>query len=143
LLGKGANALIYWQLEDFGWSKRQHGMLNQAGQRRPVAAALQTLFGHVPPDAMTVAGEGGPAGVTAEAFQAGGNVYLLMVNGSAQTQRVNARFEGLQRTVSAMTGGETYGGRGTSPMALPGVTVQGGTVSADLGPGSVAAIALH
>jgi hypothetical protein len=143
LLGKGASALIYWQLEDFGWSKRQHGMLNQAGQRRPVATAFQTLFGRVPPDSMTVGGSGAPAGVTTEAFQAGGNVYLLMVNSTAQTQHVNARFNGLQRTVTALTSGQTYGGRGSAPATLSGVTVQGGTVSTDLGPGSVAAIALH
>ena len=86
----------------------------------PRAVATSTFGAPSPVGAEPAAAAADPAGVTTEAFQAGGNVYLLMVNSTAQTQHVNARFNGLQRTVTALTSGQTYGGRGSAPARRQG-----------------------
>ena len=94
LLGHGAGGLIYWQLQDFSWSKKPHGLLSETGQRRPVAEALKALFGAVPAGAKVV-GTGRPrAELPAVALQSGGKTYMMLVNRGAQAQQIVARFQG-------------------------------------------------
>jgi len=142
LLGKGATSVIYWQLEDFNWSKKKHGMLDENSRRRPVAAAVQALFGKVPGSGSLVAGTGGPATVPAEALQADGRVYVLLVNTTAQPQQVTAHFSGVapRRSVGAASG---FVDRALSSSALTGVTLKDGVLRATLAPRSAASVELQ
>ncbi len=144
LLGLGASAAIYWQLEDFSWSKKLHGLMSDTGQRRPVASAMQTAFGKVPTEATTtVAARGAPDDVAMQAFAGGGKLVLVMANTTNQPQRVNARFSSLPRAPSAIDSAETYTGSGPANAPLRGAALVGGVLQATVAPGSVTAIVMR
>lgn len=94
LLGLGANALIYWQLQDFDWQKKTHGMMTEAGERRPVAQAMQALFQRVPPGAKVAGVRSSVQGLYATALQAEGRSYLMLANLSGRPQAFTARWRG-------------------------------------------------
>jgi hypothetical protein len=141
LLGKGASALIYWQLSDVEDKPKKHGALDGAGHRRPVAAALQALFGHLPAATRTAAGTGGSTDVPVQGFSADGRVWLLMANRSDVAQRVEARIAGA--SVHEVTGVDGYANGGLSSKAMSDAAVRGDAFSGILAPHALAAVALR
>jgi len=141
LLGRGASGLIYWQLQDFGFSKKEHGALDEAGRRRPVASALQALFGHIPAPARTAAGVGGIGEVPVEGFTANGRVFVAMANLSGAPQRINVRVRGA--TVHGVAGIDGFANGKLANDVVTGAVVSGGAFSGTIAPRSLATVALR
>jgi hypothetical protein len=146
LLGQGANALIYWQLQDFNFTKKQHGMLSESGERRPAAHAMKALFGGVPSSAKAVGSRKLSAELPAVALQAGGKTYLMMVNAGAQAQAVTARLPPSKGCAVAKVDAYNAGGADVKA-AVRNPSAQGSaqacTFKAELQPGTVATVALQ
>lgn len=141
LLGKGASSVIYWQLQDFDFSKKKHGALDEGGRRHPVAFALQALFGHIPAPARTVAGVGGPGDVPVEGFIANGRVWLSVANLSNAPQQVNVRIGGASvHGVGAIDG---FANGNLANNVVTGAAVRGSTFTATIAPRSLATVALQ
>ncbi len=142
LLGHGASAIFYWQLQDRETSKKEHGLLDPAGRKRPVALAVQALFGHAPAGGLTVAATGGDPLVPVEGVLVDGQVHLMMANLTDTPRPIVARFAGLlapRRAVGGEDGFLEQGGRGP---ALEGVALKDGVFRATLAPHAVAAVLL-
>jgi len=147
LLGQGASGLIYWQLQDFGFTKKQHGMLSEDGQRRPVANAMKALFGGVPVGAKAVGARKPNAELPAAALQAGGKTYVMLVNPGSQAQAVTARLSGT-KDCGAVARVDAYNAGGAdAKAAVRNASTQGGaqgcTLKAELQPGTVATVVLQ
>lgn len=143
LLAEGAGGLIYWQLQDFSWNRKQHGMLSESGERRPVAAAMKTLFGAVPAGAKVVGPKAVLAELPAAALQAGGKSYLMLVNRSGQPQSVTARLGGAQGC-GALVRIDAFNTSGADARsAVRNASVQSCTVKAELQPGTVATVVMQ
>lgn len=143
LLAQGAGGLIYWQLQDFSWNRKQHGLLAENGERRPVAAAMKALFGAVPAGAKAVGAKAQRADLPAVALQAGGKSYLMLVNRSAQAQAVTARLGGAQGC-GALVRVDAYNIAGADARsAVRNASVQSCTVKAELQPGTVATVLMQ
>lgn len=144
LIGMGASGLVYYQLEDFSWSKKPHGLLDGNGRRRPVAEALQTVFGRLPTEgAVAVAGSGAPAQVPIVAFRAAGRWVMVAVNQSNEPQTLTARLEGSAGTAgapAAIAGSSAYPAAATT---LSGVAFEAGVLRATIAPRAVVAIELR
>jgi len=141
LLGKGAQSVIYWQLEDLNFTKKKHGMLDAAGRRRPVAQAVQALFGGVAGQGRLVGAEGGPALLPATAVLADGRVWLLMANATGQAQSVNARVQGAG-ALRALGAHRAWAGGLSPEAALQGLSWRDGVLRATLAPGAVVSVEL-
>ncbi|HEX5687921.1 MAG TPA: hypothetical protein VFY73_28220 [Ideonella sp.] len=147
LLGQGASALIYWQLQDFSFTKKQHGMLAENGQRRPAAFAMKALFGSVPPGAKVVGASKPNAQLPAAALQANGKTFVMMVNPTSQAQAVTARLQG-SKACGAVAKIDAYNAGGAdAKAAVRDASAQGGaqgcTLKAELQPGTVATVVLQ
>ena len=143
LLAEGAGGLIYWQLQDFSWNRKQHGLLSESGERRPVAAALKALGGAVPAGARAVGPKAARAELPAVALQAGGKSYLMLVNRSAQAQSVTARLAGAQGC-GALVRVDAFNTAGADARsAVRNASVQSCTVKAQLQPGTVATVVMQ
>lgn len=147
LLAQGAGGLIYWQLQDFGWQKKQHGLMAENGERRPVAYAMKALFGGVPAGAKVVGARSLRADLPAVALQAGGKPYLMLVNRSAQAQAVTARLAGAQACSGIARIDAWSPGSADAKVVVRGASAQaaGGTctVKAELQAGAVAVVAVQ
>jgi len=144
LLAQGAGGLIYWQLQDFSWNRKQHGMLSESGERRPVAAAMKALFGSVPAGAKAVGAKAPRAELPAVALQAGGKSYLMLVNRSAQAQTVTAKLGGGAQACGALVRVDAYNTSGADARsAVRNASVQSCTVKAELQPGTVATVVMQ
>ena len=144
LLAQGAGGLIYWQLQDFSWNRKQHGMLAENGERRPVAAAMKALFGSVPAGAKAVGAKAPRAELPAVALQAGGKSYLMLVNRSSQAQTVTARLGGGAQGCGSLVRVEAYNtGGADARSAVRNASVQACTVKAQLEPGTVATVVMQ
>jgi hypothetical protein len=143
LLGHGAGGLIYWQLQDFSWNKKPHGLLSEDGQRRPVALAMKALFGGVPAGAKAVGARNPRVDLPAVALQAGGKSYVMLVNRSNQAQTVTARLQGAQGC-AAVARVDAYNTAGADARtAVRNASAQACTLKAELQPGTVATVALQ
>ncbi|HJV72011.1 hypothetical protein [Ideonella sp.] len=144
LLGQGAGGLIYWQLQDFSWNKKPHGLLSEDGERRPVAFAMKALFGGVPAGAKAVGARSPRADLPAVALQAGGKSYVMLVNRSAQPQTVTARLQGGAKDCGAVVRVDAYStGGADARTAVRNASAQACTLKAELQPGTVATVVLQ
>lgn len=148
LLAEGAGGLIYWQLQDFSWNRKPHGLLSEAGERRPVAFALKALFGGLPAGARAVGARSPRAELPAVALQAGGRSYVMLVNRSAQAQAVTARLQGGAAGCGAVVRIEAWSARGADPasavrQASAQPSAQACTLKVELQPGTVATVVLQ
>jgi hypothetical protein len=143
LLAQGAGGLIYWQLQDFNWNRKQHGLLAENGERRPVAAAMKALFGGVPAGAKAVGAKAPRTELPAVALQAGGKSYLMLVNRGAQAQAVTAKLSGAQGCSSLVRIDAYNTGGSDARSAVRNASVQSCTVKAELQPGTVATILMQ
>jgi O-glycosyl hydrolase len=141
LLGKGASSVIYWELSDVENNPKKHGALDASCRRRPVAYALQALFGKVGAPSRTVAGIGGSPDVPVEGFSANGRVWLLMANMTDSPQKVSARIAGA--APHGVAGVDGFSNGALSNNALTGAAVTGSTFSGTLAPRALASVALQ
>lgn len=147
LLGQGANGLIYWQLQDHGFTKKEHGMLSENGERRPAAYAMKALFGGLPAGAKVVGSRKLSAELPAAALQAAGKTYLMLVNPGSQAQAVTARLQGA-KACAAIARIDAYNvGGADAKAAVRNAAVQGGpqacTLKAELQAGTVATVTIQ
>jgi hypothetical protein len=142
LIGRGATSAFYWQLQDRESSKKEHGLLDPAGRRRPVAAAVAALFGHLPPGGTAAAAVGGPARVPVEGVLVDGQVHLLMANLTDVAQPIVVRLAGAGAPRQAVGGQAGYAAAGPPAAALTGAAMQGGVFRGTLAPRSVASVVL-
>ena len=141
LLARGASSVIYWQLEDSARSKKLHGLISEDGRRRPVAAAVQALFGKVPGHGTLTAGQGGPALLPATAIKADGRLFLLLVNATDAPQQIVARFDGV--TAPTSIGARSVWAAPGAGEPLAGASVSGGQFRATLAPRALASVELR
>jgi hypothetical protein len=144
LLGQGAGGLIYWQLQDFAWNKKPHGLLSEDGERRPVASAMKVLFGAVPAGAKAVGARSPRTDLPAVALQSGGKSYVMLVNRSGQPQSVTARLQGGAKECGSVARIDAYNTAGADARsAARNASAQGCTLKVELQPGTVATVVLQ
>ncbi len=144
LLAEGAGGLIYWQLQDFSWNRKPHGLLSEDGERRPVAGAMKALFGGVPAGARAVGAHQRRSELPAVALQAEGKSYVMLVNRSAQVQSVTARLQGGSGACGAVLRVDAWQAGGADPRsAVRNASAQACTLKAELQPGTVATVVLQ
>ena len=143
LLGHGASGLLFWQLQEFNWNKRSHGMLSESGQRHPVAHAMAALFGPVPPGARVV-GPAQPSGLLhTVALQSAERSYLMVVNRSDAAQDWEARLAGGHRQCNRVAGVSAYPAAADGKPVLRDLSVQGCVLKARVPAGTVATVTLE
>lgn len=142
LLGHGAGGLIYWQLQDFNWSKKPHGLLGEDGRRRPVAQAFQALFGQVPAGVRVVGASTLQAQLPSVALQGQGQSFLMVVNLSGQVQDWQARLQGGSGQCQQLVAVHGYRADGRHLEALRELSVKDCQLRAQVQPGAVATVVL-
>jgi len=143
LIGHGASALIYWQLQDFNWQKRNLGMISDSGERRPVAQVMQALFSALPRGGKAVGTQTGVANLYATALQEGDKTYLMLANLNDKPQAVNASFKGGTDRCGSVERITGYAMNGEAASALKGASARNCQFQGTLAPGSVATVVLR
>jgi hypothetical protein len=133
LIGDGANSLSYWQAEDPAWTQDAFGLLNENGQRKPVAAALQMFSDLIPPTCDVAIQKQVSFGLAAVCLRSERGLVLATANLSQETRKIDARISNaLLPTRVALA--RQFDSRGATPQAVPAsyIVLNGPNVSFDL-----------
>ena len=145
LLAHGASGLLFWQLQEFNWNKRSHGMISQAGVRHPVARAMVALFGSVPHDARAVGPTQPVRALHTVALQSADRSFLMVVNDGDRALTWQASLAGGHAKCNKLVAVHAYqAGGGTGAGAgLDQVSVERCQLKAAIPAGTVATIVLE
>ncbi len=110
LLEDGANTLLVWHLEDLPWMTSNSGLLSRTGQVKPMALALETVFGASSPGDGVARPAVALAQVPMVAFVRPGDLVLCAVNMRASAVSVAVRFQG--RPLRLAGSMQLFGGAG-------------------------------
>jgi hypothetical protein len=92
LIGDGANSLSYWQAEDPAWTQDDFGLLNENGQRKPVAAALQMFSDLIPPNCEVATQKQVSFGLASVCLRSERGLVLATGNLSQEPRKIDARI---------------------------------------------------
>jgi hypothetical protein len=144
LIGDGANSLSYWQAEDPAWTQDAFGLLNENGQRKPVAAALQ-MFSDVIPLKCDVASQKQVSfGLASVCLRSERSLVLATANLSQETRKIDARI--LNTLLPAkVTLARQFDSHGPTPQPVPTsiIALNGTNVSFDVPARSVMVLLLR
>ncbi|HEY4813805.1 MAG TPA: hypothetical protein VIH58_03960 [Chthoniobacterales bacterium] len=144
LIADGANSMSYWQAEDPPWTQDAFGLLNENGQRKPAAAALQ-MFSEVIPHQCDVASPKQVTfGLASVCLRSDHGLILAAANLSQESSKINARI--VKALLPAkVTSARRFDSHGAAPQAVPASTValDGPNVSFDLPGRSVMVLLLR
>lgn len=145
LLAHGASGLLFWQLQEFNWNKRSHGMISQAGVRHPVARAMVALFGAVPHDARAVGPTQAVPALHTVALQSADRSYLMVVNDGDRTLSWDARLSGGHAKCNKLLAVHAFQAQGGSAPdgGLRQVSVDRCQLKAEIPAGTVATLVLE
>jgi hypothetical protein len=137
LIADGANQVSFWQAEDPSWSHDAFGLLDETGQRKPVASALQSFLQLLSNKDVRVAHpDRSPFGFAGAAFQTSRTLVVALANLTSTTRALQIEFDGAVRgKISAIRGFDANG-----PMnekASHQAKYSHGVLSVDLGPRTV------
>ena len=144
LIADGANSMSYWQAEDPPWTQDAFGLLNENGQRKPAAAALQ-MFSEVIPHQCDVASPKQVTfGLASVCLRSDHGLILAAANLSQESSKINARI--VKALLPAkVTSARRFDSHGAAPQAVAASTValDGPNVSFDLPGRSVMVLLLR
>jgi hypothetical protein len=133
LVGDGANSLSYWQAEDPPWTQDAVGLLNEEGQRKPAAVALQMFSELIPHNCDVASQKQASFGLASACLRSERGWVLATANLSQESRKIDARI--LNAPVPAkVVSGRRFDSHGATPHVIPAstVTLDGPNISFDL-----------
>jgi hypothetical protein len=137
LIADGASQLSFWQAEDPSWSHDAFGLLDETGQRKPAASALQSFLQLLPKDIRAAGPDKSLFGFAGAAFQTSKTAIVALANLTSTTRTLQIEFNGMvpARKISAVRGFDSTGPMTNKASRL--VKYSGGTLSVELGPRTI------
>jgi hypothetical protein len=133
LIGDGANSLSYYQAEDPSWTQDAFGLLNENGQRKPVAAALQMFSDLIPLKCDVASQKQISFGLASVCLRSERGLVLATANLSQEPRKIDARI--LNALLPAkVTLARQFDSHAPTPQVVPAsmIELNGGSVSFDL-----------
>jgi hypothetical protein len=133
LVGDGANSLCYWQAEDPQWTQDAFGLLNEEGQRKPVAAALQMFSELIPAKCDVANPKQVTFGLASACLRTERDWVLVTANLSQESRKIDARILNSPFPAKVVLG-RRFDSRGATPQVVPAsiVTLAGQNIRFDL-----------
>jgi hypothetical protein len=94
LIADGARQVSYWQAEDPSWANDSFGLLDETGQRKPVASALESFLQLLPKDVRAAGPDQSLFGFAGAAFQTSKTVIVALANLTSTTRNLQVDFDG-------------------------------------------------
>jgi hypothetical protein len=144
LIGDGANSLSYWQAEDPPWTQDDFGLLNENGQRKPVAAALQMFSDLIPPNCAVAIQKQVSFGLASVCLHSERGLVLATGNLSQEPRKIDARIANTLLPAKVALA-RRFDSHGTTPQVVPAsmIELNGANVSFDLPGRSVMVLLLR
>jgi hypothetical protein len=92
LIADGANSLSYWQAEDPPWTQDAFGLLNENGDRKPVAVALQMFSELIPSQCYVASPKQVTFGLSSVCLRSDRGLVLAAANLSQEFIKIDARI---------------------------------------------------
>jgi hypothetical protein len=113
LIADGASQISFWQAEDPSWSHDAFGLLDETGQRKPVASALQSFLQLLPKESKDVRvahPDKSAFGFAGAAFQTSKTLVVALANLTSTTRTLRIEFDAPVRgRISAIHGFDANG----------------------------------
>jgi hypothetical protein len=135
LIADGASQISFWQAEDPSWTHDAFGLLDETGNRKPVATALQSFLQLLPKDVQAIGPDKNVFGFAGVTFRTSKMAVVVLANLTATTRIIQLEFDGgtLPGKVSSVRGFDANG----STKFGHQVKYSGGVLSVELGPRTV------
>ncbi|MBV8276839.1 MAG: hypothetical protein JO170_16495 [Verrucomicrobia bacterium] len=121
LVGDGANSLSYWQAEDPAWTQDAFGLLNEEGQRKPAAAALQMFSELIPPNCDVAKQKQLTFGLASVCVRTERDWVLATANLSQDSRKIDARIVNSPFPTKVVSG-RRFDSHGATPQLVPAFT---------------------
>jgi hypothetical protein len=135
LVGDGANSLSYWQAEDPAWTQDAFGLLNEDGQRKPAAAALQMFSEFILPkcDVASQKQVTFTFSLASACVRSEHGLVLATANLSQESRKIDARILNAESPAKVVLG-RRFDSHGATPQVVPAstITLDGQNISFDL-----------
>jgi hypothetical protein len=144
LIADGANSISYWQAEDPQWTQDAFGLLNENGERKPVAAALQMFSEVVPHQCDVASAKQITFALSSVCLRSDRGLVLAAANLSQESTKISARIQNalLPAKVASAHRFDSHGPTAqTVPTSM--ITLDGSNVSFDLPARSVMVLFLR
>lgn len=137
LIADGASQVSFWQAEDPAWTHDAFGLLDETGQRKPVATALRSFLQLLPKDVQVVGPDKNVFGFAGVTFRKSKTVIVALANLTSTTRLLRVEFSGAVPAgkISAVRAFDANGT--TSDNAARSVKYSDGVLSVQLGPRAV------
>ena len=143
LIADGANSLCYWHVEDSTFTQDAFGLLNENGERKPAAAALQMFSEHIPQNCDVTGPKQQTFGLAAVCLRSDHGLILATANLSQVARKIDAR---ILNTIppAKLTLGRRFDSHGPTPQVVPAseIVFSGPNVSFDIPARSVMVLLL-
>jgi len=93
LIADGASQVSFWQAEDPSWAHDAFGLLDETGQRKPVASALQSFLQLLPKDVRAAGPDRSLFGFAGASFQTSKTVIVALANLTSATRILQVEFD--------------------------------------------------
>jgi len=144
LIGDGANSLYFWQAEDSAWTQDAFGLLNEEGQRKPSAAALQLFSDLVPANCDAAKSKQASFGLAAACFRTERGFIIAAANLSQESRKIDARIVNAPPPVRVASVRQFDShGPASQTVSTSTVTIDGPNVSTNLPSRSVTVLLLR
>jgi hypothetical protein len=133
LIADGADSLCYWHVEDSAFTQDAFGLLNETGERKPAAAALQMFSERLPQNCDVTGPKQQTFGLAAVCLRSDHGLILATANLSQEARKIDARILNTI-TPTKLTLGRRFDSHGPAPQVVPASTIvfNGSDVSFDL-----------
>ena len=137
LIADGASQVSFWQAEDPSWSRDAFGLLDETGERKPAASALQSFLQLLPKDVRVTGPDESLFGFAGAAFQTSKTVIVALANLTSSTRSLQIKIDGTipVRKISTVRGFGSRGPMTNKPSSL--VKYSGGALLVELGPRTI------
>ncbi|HEX3443546.1 MAG TPA: hypothetical protein VHS80_02445, partial [Chthoniobacterales bacterium] len=137
LIADGASQISFWQAEDPSWSHDAFGLLDETGERKPAASALQSFLQVLPKDVRVTGPDKSLFGFAGAAFQTSRTVIVALANLTSSTRFLQIELDGMapMRKISAVHGFDSKGAMTDRASRL--AKYSSGALSVELGPRTI------
>jgi hypothetical protein len=144
LVGDGANSMSYWHAEDSAFTQDAFGLLNEEGQRKPAAAALQMFSERIPLHCDVASQKQVTFGLASVCLRSERNWVLATANLSQEARKIDASFLNAPPPTKVASV-RRFDSHGPAPQVVPASTValDGSNISFDLPARSVTVLVLR
>lgn len=144
LIADGANSLCYWHVEDSAFTQDAFGLLNENGERKPTAAALQMFAEHIPQNCDVTGPKQQTFALAAVCLRSDHRLILATANLSQELRKIDARILNTTPPVKLVLG-RRFDSHGPTPQVVPAseIAFNGPNVSFDIPARSVMVLLLR